>query len=56
MKETEYKRVEFADLVKDIKKDEIVLPDFQRGFGWRDKEKQKALIASVLTKLPIGTN
>ncbi|MGN0290831.1 MAG: DUF262 domain-containing protein, partial [Lachnospiraceae bacterium] len=32
-----------------------VLPDFQRGFAWRDKNKQKALIASVLTKLPIGT-
>lgn len=55
MSETKFERVRFSDLVRDIEKDEIVLPDFQRGFVWKDKEKQKALIASVLTKLPIGT-
>ena len=32
-----------------------MLPDFQRGFVWKDQKKQKALIASILTKLPIGT-
>lgn len=42
-------------MIKLIEEDRIVLPDFQRGFVWKDKNKQKALIASVLTKLPIGT-
>lgn len=55
MEETKFERVRFGKLVQDMKKDEIVLPDFQRGFVWKDKDKQKALIASVLTKLPIGT-
>lgn len=52
---TKFEKVKFYDLVKQIKEDKIVLPDFQRGFVWKDKNKQKALIASVLTKLPIGT-
>ncbi len=55
MGETKFDRVRFGKLVQDIEKDEIVLPDFQRGFVWKDKDKQKALLASVLTKLPIGT-
>ena len=52
---TEFKHVNFYELIKLIEEDRIVLPDFQRGFVWKDKNKQKALIASVLTKLPIGT-
>ena len=52
---TEFKQVNFFELIKLIEEDRIVLPDFQRGFVWKDKNKQKALIASVLTKLPIGT-
>lgn len=52
---TEFKQVNFYELIKLIEEDRIVLPDFQRGFVWKDKNKQKALIASVLTKLPIGT-
>lgn len=55
MEETKFERVKFGNLVSDIKEDKIVLPDFQRGFVWKDNEKQKALMASVLTKLPIGT-
>ena len=52
---TEFKQVNFYELIKLIEEDRIVLPDFQRGFVWKDKNKQKALIASLLTKLPIGT-
>ena len=52
---TEFKQVNFFVFLKLIEEDRIVLPDFQRGFVWKDKNKQKALIASVLTKLPIGT-
>lgn len=52
---TEFKQVNFYELIKLIEEERIVLPDFQRGFVWKDKNKQKALIASVLTKLPIGT-
>lgn len=52
---TEFKQVNIYELIKLIEEDRIVLPDFQRGFVWKDKNKQKALIASVLTKLPIGT-
>lgn len=55
MGETKFEAVDFSKLVSDIERNEIVLPDFQRGFVWKDKERQKALIASVLTKLPIGT-
>ncbi len=55
MGKTKFEPVEFKELVSDVCEDRIILPDFQRGFVWRDKNKQKALIASVLTKLPIGT-
>lgn len=37
-----------------IQNKELLLPDFQRGFVW-DAEKQKALIASVLSKMPLGS-
>ena len=40
-------------IVEDIQKNEIMLPDFQRQFDW-SLEKQCALVASVLTKLPVG--
>ena len=52
---TEFKQVNFYELIKLIEEDRIVLPDFQRGFVCKDKNKHKALIASVLSKLPIGT-
>lgn len=55
MSTTKFDPVSFADVVDKIKNDEIVLPDFQRGFVWRDKNKQKALIASILTRIPIGS-
>lgn len=45
----------FNIIIKDIKENRVVLPDFQRGFVWKDKNKQKALIASILTRIPIGS-
>ena len=47
MSTTKYEQVSFSEIVDKVKSDEIVLPDFQRGFVWRDKNKQKGLIASV---------
>lgn len=38
-----------------IQNNRILLPNFQRDFVWKDEEKQKNLIASVLTKMPIGS-
>lgn len=49
------KRVDLRDIVDKILDNTIVLPDFQRGFTWKEKNRQKSLLASVLTKLPIGT-
>jgi len=40
-------------IVEEIQKNEIMLPDFQRRFDW-NIEKQRSLVASVLTKLPVG--
>lgn len=41
--------------INKIKKNEILLPDFQRQFVWKEEEMQKKLVASVLTKMPIGS-
>lgn len=40
-------------IIENIQKNEIMLPDFQRQFDW-NLEKQCELVASVLTKLPVG--
>ncbi|HJF37000.1 MAG TPA: DUF262 domain-containing protein [Clostridium perfringens] len=37
-----------------VDKNQLVLPDFQRGFVWK-KDKLKSLAASVLLDLPIGS-
>lgn len=49
------KQVNLREIVEGISENTIVLPDFQRGFTWREQGLQKSLLASVLTKLPIGT-
>ena len=41
-------------IVQMIRNQEILLPDFQRGFVW-NVEKQKRLIASIIAKMPIGS-
>ena len=42
------------DLIKQNKDKEILLPDFQRKFVWKEEDRQIKLIASVLAKMPIG--
>ena len=44
-----------SNLIDKIVKKEILLPDFQRKFIWKEEEKQGRLIASVLAKMPIGS-
>ena len=41
--------------INKLKRNEILLPDFQRQFVWKDEEMQRKLVASVLTKMPIGS-
>lgn len=41
------------DLINEVQRNEIMLPDFQRPFTW-EIEKQRKFIASVLTRLPVG--
>lgn len=42
-------------VIEQINKHEILIPDFQRKFVWKDEEQQKKLVASVLCKMPIGS-
>ena len=42
------------DIIRSIDRGHLLLPDFQRDFDWRP-EKQKALIASFLYNVPIGS-
>lgn len=51
----EENKTDFNEVVKKIKKNEILLPDFQRKFVWTDETKQKKIVASVLAKMPIGS-
>ena len=46
---------DFKEIVRKIEKNEIMLPDFQREFVWKDEERQKKIVASVLAKMPIGS-
>lgn len=34
---------------------EIMLPDFQRKFVWKEEDRQARLVASVLAKMPVGS-
>lgn len=47
--------MELRKLIREISQNSILLPDFQREFTWTGENEQKALVASVLTKLPIGS-
>ena len=44
----------FQDLVNQITQEELVLPDFQRKFVWKE-QKMINLYASVLCRMPIGS-
>lgn len=48
-------KIDFTDIVKKINFNKILLPDFQRGFVWTEEERQKKIIASVLSRIPIGS-
>lgn len=41
-------------ILKNIISNDLILPDFQRGFVW-DSDQMKKLYASVLAKIPIGS-
>lgn len=43
------------EIINQIEKNQILLPDFQREFVWKDLEQQKQIVASVLCKMPIGS-
>lgn len=47
-------KTNLKEMMELIQKQELLLPDFQRGFVW-DIEMQQRLVASVLTKMPIGS-
>jgi len=48
-------RTDFMGLVKQVESKQILLPDFQREFVWKDEEMQKKIVASLLSKMPIGS-
>ena len=50
----ENQRLDFGEIVRKIAEDKMLLPDFQRGFVWKDEEQRK-IVASVLAKMPIGS-
>ena len=43
------------EIIGDIEKGKILLPDFQRKFVWTEEERQRKIVASILTKMPIGS-
>lgn len=49
------KTMNLKNIIEEIQREEILLPDFQRGFVWKKEEMQKKLAASILTKMPIGS-
>lgn len=46
---------DFKEIVRKIEKKQILLPDFQRDFVWKDEEKQIGLVCSLLAKMPLGS-
>lgn len=44
-----------STVIEKITNNEILLPDFQRNFVWKEEEKQGKLVASVLAKMPVGS-
>ena len=43
------------ELIRKIKSNEILLPDFQRNFAWKAEADQRGIVASVLAQMPIGS-
>lgn len=46
--------MELTTILERIEKQNLILPDFQRGFVW-EQERMRKLYASVLAKIPIGS-
>ena len=44
-----------STIIRKMTQKEILLPDFQRKFVWREEERQSLLVASVLAKMPVGS-
>lgn len=44
-----------STIIDKVIKHKILLPDFQRRFTWKDEEMQKQFVASVLSKMPLGS-
>ena len=42
-------------IISDVQHNKMLLPDFQRKFVWTEENRQKRIVASVLTKMPIGS-
>lgn len=50
-----FKESSIEEMIKRVSKQSILLPDFQRDFVWSEIDKQKRIVASVLTQMPIGS-
>ncbi|MBR1713902.1 MAG: DUF262 domain-containing protein [Treponema sp.] len=46
---------ELKQIIKDIEDENILLPNFQREFTWKDEKMQKGLVCSVLSRMPVGS-
>ena len=46
---------DFKEIVREIENENILLPDFQREFKWKDEDMQKDIVCSVLSRMPIGS-
>lgn len=51
----ETKREGLCELIHKVQNHEILLPDFQRNFTWKEEDAQKRIVASVLAQMPIGS-
>lgn len=48
-------KTNLKEIVRNIQDKKVLLPDFQRGFVWKEEDRQVRLVASVLTKMPLGS-
>ena len=46
---------DFKEIVRKIESEDILLPDFQREFKWKEEDMQKGIVCSVLSRMPIGS-
>ena len=46
---------ELKQIIKNIESEQILLPNFQREFTWKDEKMQIGLVCSVLARMPVGS-